>query len=426
MTSASSWNLSLGLPAVAGMGEALAPAIAERLYGPAVLTTSVSRLEDFAACPFKFFIAAGLRAGERQRFEADARQLGSYQHEVLRRFHAAVREAGREWRDLTPDEARVQVGTIAAEVAREFGGGLLSADDGDLLTARGLTDALQNFVSVLVNWMRTSYGLNPRAAELAFGFRDAALPAWEIALDGRHKLALVGKVDRVDLAPGPRPGEAWCVVHDYKSGTLAFDPTLFAQGIQMQLPVYLAAVVAGADARREARGAGRQGTAPPVEPEEKAQASALPVRLVPAGFFYVSLRGRLPGGEHRDEVLGASAEEGRSAYPHRGRFRADALPALDAEADRTPSGQFAFKRTKDCGLAARPADPLTATKFGQLLADVEAKIRELGRAIFSGVAKVDPFQKGANLKACDSCRFQAVCRIDPWSHRFRRLTAAGA
>src|SRR5262249_46069453 len=60
----------------------LSPATAEKLYGRE-LRTSVSRLEDFAACPFKFFAARGLRLQERKEFQFDDRDKGSFQHEVL-------------------------------------------------------------------------------------------------------------------------------------------------------------------------------------------------------------------------------------------------------------------------------------------------------------------------------------------------------
>jgi ATP-dependent helicase/nuclease subunit B len=66
--------------------EKLSPALAEKLYGP-VLQTSVSRLEEFAQCPFKFFVRSGLHAGERKLFELDARERGSFQHEILKIFH---------------------------------------------------------------------------------------------------------------------------------------------------------------------------------------------------------------------------------------------------------------------------------------------------------------------------------------------------
>ena len=85
--------------------EQLSPALAETIYGP-VLQTSVSRLEEFAQCPFKFFVRSGLRAGERKLFELDARERGSFQHEVLKMFHEQLTAEGKRWRDLTPAGAR--------------------------------------------------------------------------------------------------------------------------------------------------------------------------------------------------------------------------------------------------------------------------------------------------------------------------------
>ena len=42
---------------------------------------------EFAACPFRFFVRSGLRADERKVFELDARERGSFQHDVLKTFH---------------------------------------------------------------------------------------------------------------------------------------------------------------------------------------------------------------------------------------------------------------------------------------------------------------------------------------------------
>src|SRR5262249_29585587 len=93
-------------------GDTLSPAVAERLYGP-VLHGSVSALEQFAACPFRFLVHTGLRAEERRLFEADARQQGIFQHEILAEFHRQLQAEGRPWRDLSPSEARDRVGRVA-------------------------------------------------------------------------------------------------------------------------------------------------------------------------------------------------------------------------------------------------------------------------------------------------------------------------
>ena len=78
--------------------------------------TSVSRLENFAACPFRFFVHSGLRAEERKVFELDFREQGSFQHDVLKLFHEELQREGRRWRDLAPAEARERVARMASGV----------------------------------------------------------------------------------------------------------------------------------------------------------------------------------------------------------------------------------------------------------------------------------------------------------------------
>jgi len=55
-----------------------------------------------------------------------------------------------------------------------------------------------------------------------------------------------------------------------------------------------------------------------------------------------------------------------------------------------------------------------------LLDRVETQLQEMGRAIFSGAARVDPYRKGHETP-CTFCDYRAVCRIDPWTHRYRVL-----
>ena len=60
-------------------------------------------------------------------------------------------------------------------------------------------------------------------------------------------------------------------------------------------------------------------------------------------------------------------------------------------------------------------------EFEALLDQVQETLRTLGKRVFSGVAAVDPYARGPNVKACDRCDFASVCRIDPWTHRYRVL-----
>lgn len=382
------------------LSEGLPSRLADRLYGPGALRTSVTRLEQFAACPFRFFVHSGLRAEERQLLEADVRQTGSFQHEVLARFHAQIAEDGKRWRDLTPADARERVGQIAEAVAREFAHGLFQTNARGRFAARALSRSLQDFVEVMVEWMRTSYGLDPVCAELVFGALDSELPAWEVGLAEGQRLMLQGKIDRIDLARTEERSGAWCVVVDYKSSARKVDAVLMENGIQIQLPAYMAALRA-LNRQRPLFGC---------------------TRLEPAGVFYVNLRGGWKGISNRTEAAVRTEAARRAPYVHRGRFDGTALPVLDRLWDQPEiSGQFLYSPGgKPSG---RHHDPLPAAEFAALLDRVEQTIRGTGRQIFAGVARVDPYAKGTTETACRTCLYQSICRFDPWLHQYRRLDA---
>ncbi|MGB7767998.1 MAG: PD-(D/E)XK nuclease family protein [Verrucomicrobiia bacterium] len=408
---AGNWSELLELPALKSLAdhlrqlrepdpaENLSPDLARAIYG-ATLQTSVSRLEEFAQCPFRFFVHSGLRAEERKVFELDARERGSFQHEVLKRFHEQVAAEDKRWRDLTPAEARERAGKIAAALAPDYRDGLLRADDQGRFTARVLAESLQDFVETLVTWMRGQYEFDPAVAELGFGFEAGGAPAWVLELGNGHKLALRGRIDRIDLWR-ETGGSAWCVVMDYKSGQRKLDQVLVEHGVQLQLLGYLAAVRHWPDPR----------------------ALFGVERLVPAGVFYVNLRGKYDGGDTRAEALAGTEAARRMAYRHTGRFSADALPKLDSRPDATAGDQFNYRRNRDGSLRKGSAEALPRAEFEALLDRVETQLTEMGRAIFAGEAKVDPYRKGS-LTPCEFCDYRPVCRIDPWTHRYRVLRAA--
>ena len=402
------WEQLLQIPALSELTESLgelrepdpaenlSPAFAEKIYG-AVLQSSVSRLEEFAQCPFKFFVHSGLRAEERKVFELDARERGSFQHEVLKICHEQLTAENKRWRDLAPADARERVGQIADDLAPNYRDGLLRADEQSRFAARVLAEALQNFVETLVTWMRGQYEFDPAVAELDFGFENSSAPAWEIDLGNSHKLALRGRIDRIDLFRESAE-RALCVVLDYKSSGKKLDKILVEHGVQLQLLAYLAAICRW--------------------PETEKLFGAK--HLAPAGVFYVNLRGQFESGNTRIEALADVAGARNLAYRHVGRFDAGALDKLDSARS---ADQFNYRLKMDGSLSANSAEALPRAEFEKLLDGVETQLRKMGGRIFSGAARVDPYRKGKQTP-CEFCDYLAACRIDKWTHHYRVLRAA--
>ncbi len=385
--------------------ENLEPTLAAQLYGP-ILRSSVSRIERFAACPFRFFADSGMRAEERRVFQIDARERGNFQHEILERFHDALRKEGKRWRDLTPTEASERVRKLADEFADEYREGLFRASDKNLFVVESLADDLCRFIETIVGWM-TDYGFDPVEVELDFGGEGATMPAWEFDLGEGHKMAFNGKIDRVDLVVDNASGRADCVVIDYKSSGRKMDMTLLRNGIQIQLPAYLAALWR--------------------TPDPGDLFSDQAVREInPLGAFYVNLRGQFGSAGARDEALADMDADRRQAYQHTGRYSLEALNELDRRHAREgqPSGQFAYRLKKDGTPYRNSNTVMEANAFREMLKCVESRLHEMGQAIFRGEAGVDPYQHGKKT-ACDYCEFRAVCRVDPWTHAFRALQEEG-
>jgi ATP-dependent helicase/nuclease subunit B len=363
-----------------------------RLYPPH-LPISVSALEAFAACPFKFFVLRGLGAAEREEFEPDARQRGSFQHELLARFHEAVIGSKRHWRDVPVPEARLLVDRIGTQLAPIFEGGVFNRDAATQFTARVLIQNVQALVAILVEWSG-HYGFDPAAAELGFGVKNAPLPALTLPLDRHHALALRGKIDRLDLWRDGQ-GRARAVVMDYKSRPRQLDEVKLRHGLELQLLSYLGVV-------RNL-------------PELRAQLGVS--ELEPAGVFYINLSPK------RDSVSRAD-DRGDSPYQHLGRFAGDALELFDTRPQRAPE-QFKFRQNRDGAFAKKGNEALPREQFLALVELVEEQLRELGRRIFEGVIAVDPYRKSSE-KACDRCEYAAVCRFDSWAQNYRVLRRPAA
>ena len=382
----------------------LSPAAVSQLYGTE-LATSVSKLEQFAECPFKFFVAAGLGAEERKEFEVDHRERGSFIHRLLDEFHLRVAASGRRWRDLLPADAAALAARVGEDLLASPEFSLFAADESRRFAARSLIASAQRLLAALVGWM-PGYAFDPVAVELGFGLPGSPLSAWKLDLAGGKSLLLRGRIDRVDLCRDEKSGQTFAVVVDYKSSPKKLDPLKIAHGLQLQLLAYLNVLRA------------------PAVPHLPSPISDSPPR--PTGVFYVPLHGAAGSTGERAEILSEDEAARRATYQHAGRFDFAQRALLDARLGGAASGQFKLRLNKDGGLIARGSDALPTTEFTALLTQVEANLRRLGDAIFAGEISVSPVRLSASDKACDRCDYRAICRFDPWTQPYRTLPKPAA
>ena len=222
---------------------------AGELASPATgVPMSPSKLEAWAACPFRYFLGQVLRLGEREDpervVEISPADRGTLVHAVLERFLGEV--LARPEGPPAPDEAwtagdRRRVGEIAAE---EF-----ATVEGKGLSGRALhwrrtqAEVLADLDTFLTkdDVHRSTAGVRPSSVEMAFGLEGE--PPLSLTLRDGRVLTFRGKVDRVDVGEDGR-----AVVLDYKTGSgrgyeeLDTDPV--REGRTLQLGVYAEAAKA--------------------------------------------------------------------------------------------------------------------------------------------------------------------------------------
>ena len=216
--------------------------LAERLYAAA--TPSVSRIESYYSCPYRHFLEYGLRPKEVQAFEEDYRQSGSYLHALLDRVSKWTR--GRDLADLREEQIRDMVEQAAEEERKTHNNRIFEKSRRFSFTEAYLKEeACQAMIAVREHLRGT--GAQIAGAEIAFGKNSV------LTIDTPEgQVRLIGKIDRVDTMQ--KEGECFARVVDYKTSEKRFDLKELYAGLDIQLVVYLIALVAAYKAVKPAGG----------------------------------------------------------------------------------------------------------------------------------------------------------------------------
>ncbi len=210
---------------------------------PPLARVSPSSLEGLAACPMHWFFTRILHLSETELlgWELSLGVEGEWVHETLARFFAP-QEYADDWQPDYIEQRLLDCLQKAREHLMQTG----SAGHPSLWAGRQAV--LQNvLLKVVQSELAGMPPARPKGVEKSFGDSNADVRLAAPLADG-HELELVGRLDRLDIAPG------LVRITDYKNGrnTAMFAQAVAeeAQGVSaFQLAVYLAAGLAlsGAD-----------------------------------------------------------------------------------------------------------------------------------------------------------------------------------
>ena len=342
------------------------PALAARLFGGS-RTLSPTQIETYHSCPFKYFCRYGLGAKERRPAEVDVMQYGTLMHylfeQIFRRDSAAPAD---------PDDAGLEdrVRQLILTYARENMGGF------DLLSGRERyrLDRLARSACRLIRHVRRELAqsrFTPEYFELGLG-EDPSFPPLKIE-DGAGNLVTVGgTIDRADTFTAA-DGRRYIRVIDYKTGHKVFRLADVLYGLNMQMLVYLAALV------------------------ESGQ-------RCPAGILYMpAAEPEVPGdrGDSPRELEEAAEKQ----------LRMSGLVLEDEEIIRAmedgAKGKFIPASLKKDGGLGRGSSALGEEDLRRVLEHSKRLIASMSRALREGRVAADPTM--VNQNDCRFCPYGSVC-----------------
>ncbi|MEO6435845.1 MAG: PD-(D/E)XK nuclease family protein [Tepidisphaeraceae bacterium] len=361
------------------------------VLGP--LKASVTRIETFAACPFKHFARYGLGLSVREEEDVTAMDLGNVYHNILERIVARMLRERTDWCEIEPQVTREMIAQFADEVGRTLRGELM------LSTARNqyLLDRIERTLERVCATQKAvlSRGdFRPAFAELSFGFDKSTLPALRIDTPRGHAVLLSGKIDRVDRVH--EGGEV--AVIDYKTSDNKLDLGSVYHGLSLQLLTYLLVLQAGGQ-------------------------TLFDRAVTPVAAFYAKLLRNLKSIEHPEDAMEAEDPLFPLQTKPRGIFNQQFLRRLDASLETGASEVVQCRINKDGKIGSPNAsDAADADAFAALLKFVEKRIAELADRLIEGEIGVRPYRIGTETP-CSTCDYRSVCRFDPRINRYLNLSS---
>jgi len=191
---------------------------------------SPSRMDGFAACPFKHFVDYGLNPDVPREFGMGGSEVGSVYHETLMRLCQKV----EDWKNLDDNKLEAIIDDILKELSATKLDGVMLSGKAEIYTSKRIRQVCLRFAKHMAAQIKDSK-IEKMYLEAGFG-RNGIFPPITINTSA-GTVYIEGRIDRVDICPD-EDGKYVRVI-DYKSGNVKFNKALIQKGLSLQLMVYL-------------------------------------------------------------------------------------------------------------------------------------------------------------------------------------------
>ena len=340
--------------------EALDADIATKLFGKNMYL-SATGVDTYFRCAFSYFCSYGMRLKTIKPAEIDSLQRGTIVHEALEKIVSAN---GKNIVNLSDEEIISEIDKITEAYLARIPG-IEQVVDNRFMYAMA---AIKELTADVIFHIRDDFAQNefePVKCELKISGENSDIDGATIQNDG-GSIKLNGSIDRVDKFG------AYIRVIDYKTGTRKFRLPDVLYGLNMQMLLYLYAVIKS----------------------DKFENS------IPAGVLYLETR-KSPDAKDNFSMNGLIAQDS----------------AIHAAMDAENNGRFVPKlKVKKDGNFYKSNDFLDIEHFYDIFDYMEKLLKGMNRDLRNGKIAVNPTD-GLDKDACKYCDYASICGIENKPHR---------
>jgi len=338
------------------------------------LRSSVSRIEKYFECPFAHYIDYGLRPRPRKELEVDYRDIGSFMHIFIEIFFRKLLVSNFKWMNISQDEINLIVEKVMEEINHKKISKVFENNSRDNYLINKLKRTGRRTIEVLLKHLEFD-NYTPSFFELDFS-KKGEFPALELSLNDEEKMYIEGRIDRVDLADN-----GLVKIIDYKSGNKDFDLSRLYHGLQLQLIVYMSAIL---HTNKNYR---------------------------PAAVFYFKIDDPLLDGKKIN--INNIEKERLKKFKLNGLVLDDMeiFKSLDNELEQGGNSLIIPVRLKKDGKPYKYSSVIDEENLKKLINYVHKKISEAGREIIKGKINIEPV-KYSSRTACEYCDYKSICKFD--------------
>lgn len=361
----------------------------EKLYEDG-LHGSITRLEQFAKCPFAYFALYGLELRSREEYQVSAPDFGNVVHQTMQEMSDLLREKGMRWQDLEEGTIPQYVDDCLDRILSGYRDVVYQQSQRVAFMVTRMKRMLYRTVWAMTEQLKRG-AFAQEYSEKSFSYYDD-LPSMKIQLDDGKKMLFSGIIDRIDTYDAGE--DVYVKVVDYKTGGIQVELNSIFYGLQMQLVLYMAAAI---------------------DLEQKHHPDK---NIIPAGTLYyyvkdpvISIMDEIGDDALQGEMLKCYRLEG---YVNE---KAEVLQSFDSVfgvngylESGVESPCIPVKVKKD-GSFSNYSKVLSQHQWNSLIRHSLEKATEFGNEIMQGNIAIRPYVQGTQT-GCDYCEMQSICGMD--------------